>query len=196
MDCREAEVLIQLDLDRALLGDDDRFAAAEVPSKTAFLNEHIDGCPRCAPLRRGLVAIDAALRSAPVEKAPVWLADAVMSEVAETSTARRLAIPLALSASVAVGVTGSVFVLVRSEAGQTTGRALGTFWNALSSLLVSAQDAVTGSAGFQAAQGSPVGDVVLGVLWGLVAVSVAFIAVSGLRTARELTHELQPISLH
>ncbi len=196
MDCREAEVLIQLELDRALLGDDDRFAAAEVPSKTTSLDEHINGCPSCAALRRGLVAIDAALRSAPVEKAPVWLADAVMSEIAGISTARRLAVPLALSGAVAVGVTGSIFVLVRSEVGQTAGRALGTFWNALSSLLGSAQDAVTGSAGFQAAQGSPVGDVVLGVLWGLVAVSVAFIAISGLRTARELTHELQPISLH
>ncbi len=196
MDCRKAEALIQMELDRALAGDDDRFSTTVDSSEMALLDDHIGGCPRCAALRRGFVAIDAALRSAPIEKAPVWLAAAVMSEIAETSTARRFTVPLGLYTTVAVGVAGAVLVLVRSGTGQVAGRALGVLSNALSSLLGSAQDAITSSAGFQTAQASQMGDVAFGILCGLVAVSVASIAILGLRTARELTHELQPISLH
>ncbi len=116
-----------------------------------------------------------------------------MSEIVEMSTARRFAEPVGLSAAVAVGLVGAALVVVRSGIGQAPGRALGVLSLAVSSLLGSAQDAIAGLSGFQAAQ---VSDIAFGILWGLVTVSVVFIAISGFRTARELTHELQPISLH
>ncbi len=190
MDCREAEILIQTELDRALMGDDDRFGATEGPSRMTLLEEHTDRCPRCAALRLEYAAIDAALRSAPVDRAPVWLAAAIMSEIAETSTARRFARPVGLSATVAAGLAGAVLVLVRSGTGQAAGRALGALSSAISSLLGSVLDVIAGSPGLQAAQGS---DMAFGVLWGLVTVSVVFIAISGFRMARELTSELQPV---
>ncbi len=192
MDCREAETLIQMELDRVLIGDDDRFSATMDPSRMALLADHIDGCPRCAALRLGYAAIDEALRSAPIEKAPAWLAAGIMSEIAEMSTARRFARPVGLSAAVSAGLVGAISVLVHSGTGQAARRALGALSSVVSPLLGSIQDTITNSLGLQTAQGS---DMVFGFLWGLVTVSVVFMAISGFRMTRELTRELQPILL-
>ena len=109
MDCREAQELLQDELDG-------RVAAADAPR----LAEHVAGCGACAAEKRGLGELRAAFRSVRVVPAPEGFRDAV---VASLPRRRVLRLPWALGAlaAVAAGALFAVMLAPGREGGAPAG---------------------------------------------------------------------------
>ncbi len=188
MDCTSAERLIQMELDALVLGDDDRFGTSARLSgaEAQALAEHCAGCPKCRGLRAELRSIDAALAATAMEKAPAWLPTAVMREIARPTAAPRLE-PVVVTVGSVLGTVAAVTTLVRTGALSGVAGPIGRFSSCLDSWLDGIVSATTTVPGVEAVQSSvPVG-VAAGVVWTVVAVGTAFLAVSAYRLSKELS---------
>lgn len=188
MDCTAAEWHIQRELDTMVLGDDDRFGAPAklTGAETRALDEHCAVCPDCADLRVELRAIDAALAANAVEKAPAWLATAVMREVSRPAATGRFE-PAVVTVGAVLGSIATVTTLVRTGALAGVAGPIGRFSSSVNIWIDRLTSAATTSPGVEVVRSFQPGDVAVGVIWALAAVSAAFLAVSALRLSKELT---------
>lgn len=173
MDCRTAEDLIQSELDAAIASD-------------SALAEHCASCPDCASLREALRSIDAALAATAVDKAPAWLATAVMNEIARPVDARRLE-PAVVTVGSVLGSVAVVTTLIRTGALAGVTGPVGRFISVANAWFDSLASAATTSPGVEAVRTFQPGDVAVGVIWALAAVGAAFLAVSALRLSKEFS---------
>jgi len=188
VDCTAAERLIQKELDALVLGDDDRFGAPARLSgaEARALAEHCAACPECRDIRAELRSIEEALAATAVEKAPAWLPTAVMREIARPATARRTE-PVVVTVASALGIVATATTLVRTGLLSGVAGPLGRMAVAVDSWLDGIVSATATSPGVEAIQGSVPTDVVIGVVWTVVAVGACFLAVSAYRLSKELS---------
>lgn len=194
MDCTAAERLIQRELDALVLGDDDRFGgpgrltAPEglTADQSAALEQHCASCVECASLRAELRSVDAALAETAVEKAPAWLPTAVMREIARPADVRRVE-PVVTTTGAVLGTIAAATTLIRSGALSGVAGPVGRFAAVVNGWVDGLTTTATTSPGLEVIETFQPGGVVIGVVWGLVAIGVAFLAISALRLSKELS---------
>jgi anti-sigma factor RsiW len=176
MDCTEARGLIELELEDALDA-----------ARAAALSDHASGCASCASLRAELRAIDAALLSGGLERAPEGFASAVLTALERRKARARFPEPAVITLAVSLGLGGT---------GYAVARALGAGpASALGGWLRGAADAVRAGAAAAASRvpGLDAGmwdnPVAAGVLFALAAVGLAFFVVVLWRFPKQLSAE-------
>jgi len=103
MDCSEARSLIELEIEGAL--DAERAAA---------LAEHASACASCSVLRAELLAIDSALSSGRLERAPEGFTAAVLSALERGQARAEIPEPVVVTLAVSLGLGGTVYGVARA----------------------------------------------------------------------------------
>lgn len=176
MNCQEARRLIEEQLD------------GEISEKNAGrLREHIDSCSACAAELALSVAMDRALSDSGVVRAPARLDASVAHEIVRRAALRRRAESLAVvSACVAAGAAAAYGLSRAVNLGAAVGSAAGFIRRALPGLDRALLDRASGEPSEAIAAWSQ-DPTVVGVTLACAVSAAAFLAISGLRAAKQFS---------
>jgi anti-sigma factor RsiW len=168
MNCEHIRESMQDEIDGALSAE---FSRA--------LREHLSSCDSCRVEFEAFEALDEALAARPLDRAPRWLPDAVLTEIGRRVSTRERIERVVISTGVPAGIV-SIALGVRAVVVNTgSGEAVSNAASRLTGPLGEAVAPLIESPGLSVAWLSDPG--AQGVVWALAAAALAFLAITALR---------------
>jgi anti-sigma factor RsiW len=178
MKCAATRELIQKELDGTLSSEGAR-----------ALVEHVEACEACRLERETMRAIDSALGGEPIARAPAWLESSVLSEIAGRAAAGRRVDSVVLGVACGTAALAAGFGVARAVSWEAVAAGTERFLTAARGLVAPLADLTERAPDFVTVWSNEPGAV--GFLLALAAAATAFITISALRAAKQLTLELR-----
>jgi predicted anti-sigma-YlaC factor YlaD len=176
MDCAKARELMDDALDGIIASPD-----------LAVLSDHLGECERCRDEMALARSIDRALADELPARAPAWLGVAVSRGIARREEAQGLIQTALVTAGIASAIAGTWLALRATLAGLDISRVESGADRLLAPVAAKLAALSTLTPGLPTSWSSNPG--VFGVGFALATVSAAFIAITAMRSAKELVHE-------
>lgn len=176
MKCAAIRELIQEELDGTLSSEG-----------TRALAEHLAGCEACRLEREMMRAIDSALVSESPARAPAWFESSILREIGVRAVERRRVESVVLGVACGSAALAAGFGVARGVSWGAISRGFVRFLTSTKELAAPLADPIERAPDFVTLWSNEPGAV--GFLLALAAAATAFITISALRAAKQLTLE-------